>query len=43
MAHVKKRNAYRFWWGSLNERFHMEDQTQIGERVMLLWNLRKQN
>jgi len=39
---VEKRYAYRFWWGNLRERDHLEDPGVDG-RLILRWIFRKWN
>jgi hypothetical protein len=36
----EKRDAYRFWWGNLRERDHLEDPGLDG-RIILKWIFRK--
>ena len=38
----EKRDAYRFWWGNLRERDHLED-PGIDRRIILRWIFRKWN
>jgi hypothetical protein len=35
-----RRDAYRFWWGNLRERDHLED-PGLDRRIILKWNFRK--
>jgi len=39
---VEKRGTYRFWWGNLRGREHLEDPGVFG-RLILRWIFRKWN
>jgi len=36
----ERRGAYRFWWGNLREREHLED-TGVDGRIILRWIFRR--
>jgi hypothetical protein len=36
---VERRGVYRFWWGNLRERYHLEDPGVDG-RIILKWIFR---
>jgi hypothetical protein len=36
----ERRDAYRFWWGNLRERDHLQD-PDVDRRIILKWIFRK--